>query len=315
MLYIQTSLRSNSINRVHGVAQQGNTCSSDYRESIRSAADRQERGTGEPSSTAVADAVAQGFGECLQCPVLSGGSPGISAKPRLHALQAIILQCIILCCLKILISPTEASVGFRFKGWDRRFTTCKLVRFDGNAVEGKSEFEALVMVNSVNEVVSFEPAQAIPMCDVSNHNLAFVPCGDSAVRQDHTRFVFPLPVAGKSSSQHDEKGKNEGASEWRITKLARAAGGMAYRAASTGVAAGNAVVNYIMGRSALLTESLHQKLARYRREAISYGLECQDPVMELSMKSAMNPPIASVIGQGVGSVIELEGSGVVKVGS
>ncbi|KFG41023.1 putative transmembrane protein [Toxoplasma gondii GAB2-2007-GAL-DOM2] len=259
---------------------------------------------------AMADAIAQEHGQCLRCPVSTRvGSVRDSEKLRIQTLQVFLLHCILLCWLNILVCPTEASVGFRFKGWDRRFAKCNLVRIDGGKVDDVPEFEALVMVNSANEVVSFEPAKAVPMCDLSNSNLAFVPCGDTAVRQDHTRFVFPLPDAGKVPLQKGEdEQKEEG--EWRIAKIARTAGSMAWKAASSTVAAGGAVVNYMMGRSAPPAESLQQKLITYHQKGISYSLECMDPVSETTMRSTLNPPLASIIGQGFAAVLELENSDV-----
>ncbi|PFH34641.1 hypothetical protein BESB_066740 [Besnoitia besnoiti] len=231
-----------------------------------------------------------------------------AAKSGVAVLRSRLLRCVFLWCLITLLLPTEAAVGFRFRGWVRRFTTCRLIEFDGRTVGDIPEFEALVMVNSMNEVVSFEPARAVPMCDISNgFDLAFIPCEDKQQRPSHTRFVFPLPSTSSPPQSHPEiEESKKGSNEWVVTKVVRAAGGLALRAAKAGAAAGSAVVNLVAGSSLPLVEALKKKLVHFREQSTAYGLECMDPVTSTKLKSAINPPMVPIVGQAVEAILDLE---------
>ncbi|PHJ25884.1 transmembrane protein [Cystoisospora suis] len=193
----------------------------------------------------------------------------------------------------LLVTFADAE-GFKFKGWDRRRAKCKVQGDNGKDVPGIKEFDALVMMNDLNEIVTFEPARAVPMCDISNgHGLAFTPCEDSASRPDHTRFVVseaPEAAVKEESTDSDQQ------KPWFVTRMARAASGVASSAFAVGKTLGRHIRQYVSGEPPTIGQKLSAILEDLQKGYKPYVLKCKDPLSKSTLSSIPSPPMTSIVG-------------------
>lgn len=165
---------------------------------------------------------------------------------------------------------------------------------NGKDVPGIAEFDALVMMNDLNEVVTFEPARAVPMCDISNgHGLAFTPCEDDASRADHSRFVVS-EAPGEGLKEETEAAEQE--KPWLVTRVARAAGVLATSAFAMGKTLGRHIRQYVSGEPLTIGQKLSAVLEEFRKGYKPYVLKCKDPLSKSVMNSIASPPMTLVVG-------------------
>lgn len=196
------------------------------------------------------------------------------------------------------------SSFFSFSVQDRRRAKCRVQGDNGKDVPGIAEFDALVMMNDLNEIVTFEPARAVPMCDISNgHGLAFTPCEDNASRADHTRFVVS---EAPEEAVKEESTDLEQQKPWLITRMVRAASGVATSAFAVGKTLGRHIRQYVSGEPPTIGQKLSAVLEDLREAYKPYVLKCKDPLSKSTLSSVPSPPMTPIVSYPAQAVRDFE---------